>query len=112
MTGIAPAESRVINRDIPLETVKVLVPLPHASSQFHAGEKDHTLLVLDGNQKVRRRVCGHPYCSRAHTQPLGLGSSSNGELQDPMAQLRNLQRCQPMVEVQLRGARSQLQLSI
>ena len=41
--------------------------------QFHAGEKDATLLVMDGNQKLRRRVCGYPYCERVHSQSLGLG---------------------------------------
>ncbi|CAK0894399.1 unnamed protein product [Prorocentrum cordatum] len=41
--------------------------------QFHAGEKDATLLVMDGNQKLRRRVCGYPYCERVHSKSLGLG---------------------------------------
>eukprot|EP00959_Pyramimonas_sp_CCMP1952_P444203 9300172-Pyramimonas_sp.AAC.1 len=41
--------------------------------QFHAGEKDATLLVMDGNQKLRRRVCGYPYCEHVHSKSLGLG---------------------------------------
>ena len=54
--------------------------------QFHAGEKDATLLVMDGNQKLRRRVRGYPYCEHIVSEPLGLGMwrcCSKGPLQRP-----------------------------
>ena len=76
-----PVES-IVSIDLALpapEILRGIAPWYHRAmevqraSQFHAGEKDATLLVMDGKQKLRRRVCAYPCCEHLHSKSLGLG---------------------------------------
>ena len=76
-----PVES-IVSIDLALpapEILRGIAPWYHRAMevqrarQFHAGEKDATLLVMDGKQKLRRRVCAYPCCEHLHSKSLGLG---------------------------------------